>query len=43
MDIDHFYLKLVLVLLGFYFVLYLTEFIARKMLETEKKKFWSNQ
>ncbi|MBD7906714.1 DUF4181 domain-containing protein [Sporosarcina gallistercoris] len=40
---DHFYLKLILLLLGFYFVLYLTEFIARKMLKTEKKKFWSNQ
>lgn len=40
---DHFYLKLILLLSGFYFVLYLTEFIARKMLKTEKKKFLSNQ
>ena len=40
---DHFYFKLIALLAVFYIVLYSTEYVARKALKTERKKFWSNQ
>lgn len=42
-DLNHFYLKLVALLAVFYIVLYSTEYVARKLLKTERKRFWSNQ
>lgn len=40
---EHFYFKLIALLAVFYIVLYSTEYVARKILKTERKKFWSNQ
>lgn len=40
---EHFYFKLIALLAVFYIVLYSTEYVARKVLKTERKKFWSNQ
>ncbi len=42
-DLEHFYFKLIALLAVFYIVLYSTEYVARKVLKTERKKFWSNQ